>query len=307
MSNFIYIFNKIMLPIFILILIGYVAQKKLKMDSRTFARINIYVFIPATIFTKIYTSSVTLQFFSTILIYLTIISVLMLLIGEGVSRLFRYPQGTKKAFCNSLLFFNSGNYGLPMVELLYKGDPAATTVQVFIMLIQNILTSTFGVFQASTGNSGYRKALKDILRMPTLYVVAVVIAVKATGIVVPEQLMVPVQYLSNGFIGMALLTLGVQLGEMKFQWKIKDFLTSGSIRLLLSPLLGYAIVRLLNIEGLLAQSLILGVATPTAVNTAIIAKEFDNEPQYASQIVFTSTIFSCATIPLVIYFVTKFV
>ena len=53
------------------------------------------------------------------------------------------------AMINSVSLYNS-EYGLPLIEVLYQGNPLAMTVQIFIMLMQNILTNTLG-FHASCG------------------------------------------------------------------------------------------------------------------------------------------------------------
>lgn len=299
-----HIFSKIVLPIFILVAIGFTAQKKLKMDSRTFSRINIYILIPAVLFIKIYNTDITLKFFGLLLFYIIIMEILMLILGELVSKVFKYPLGKRKAFCNSLLFFNSGNYGLPLVDLAFQGNPVATTSQLLIMIVQNVTTNTFGVFQASSGNNlPYKQIFKNIIQMPSIYALACVLVVKIAGIKVPEQVLVPLQYISQGFIGLALITLGVQLAEIKARFKLGDMLASSFIRLALSPLLGFLFVMALGVKGILAQSMILGVSMPSAVNTAIIAKEFDNEPEFASQIVLVSTVLSPLTISAIIYLI----
>lgn len=300
MSTLISIITDIILPIFILIAIGYVSQKKLHMDVRTFTKLNIYIFIPTIIFTKIYRAEATWQLFSTVLIYLAIIFIIMLTLGEVIARLLRYPRPIRKAFINSLLFFNGGNYGLPLVELAFQST-IATTAQIFIMLIQNTLSNTFGVFQASSGRGGNKEAFKNVLTMPALYVLILVAVVKALHIVVPDFLMIPLESLSGGFIPIALITLGVQLAEVKVSTRVKDILISSSIRLVVAPILGFFLVQLMGVEGVLAKSLIIGISTPTAVNMAIIAKEFNNEPEYASQIVFVSTVLSVITISALIY------
>lgn len=301
MSTLLTIVSDIILPIFILIAIGYTGQKKLQMDVRTFTKLNIYIFIPTIIFTKIYRAEATWQLFSTVLIYIAAIFIVMLTLGEIIARLLHYPRTIRKAFVNSLLFFNGGNYGLPLVELAFQST-IATTAQIFIMLIQNTLSNTFGVFQASSGKDGNKEALKNVLSMPALYVLVLVAMVKAFHIVVPDFLMIPMESLSGGFIPIALVTLGVQLAEVKVSTRIKDILISSSVRLILAPILGFFLVKFMGIEGVLAKSLIIGISTPTAVNMAIIAKEFNNEPEYASQIVFVSTVLSVITISALIYF-----
>jgi len=306
LSTLTYIITNIILPIFLLVAAGYIAQKKLRMDARTFSRANIYLFIPAVLFMKIYEAKVSIAFIGQVVAYIMAVQAFMLLLGELLSRLNKYPRSKKKAFCNTLLFFNSGNYGLPLIDLVFKGNAIASASQIFIMLTQNITTSTFGVFQASSGKSSYKQALKNVLIMPSLYVLAVVIIVKVTGFTVPDPILTPLRYLSEGFIGMALLTLGVQLAEVTAKINIKDVLLSSSIRLVLSPALGFLLVLLLGVQGDLAKAMIIGVATPTAVNTAILAREFDNEPEYASQNVLVSTLLSPITLSILIFLLNKY-
>jgi len=306
LSTLTYIITNIILPIFLLVAAGYIAQKKLRMDARTFSRANIYLFIPAVLFMKIYEAKVSIAFIGQVVAYIMAVQAFMLLLGELLSRLNKYPRSKKKAFCNTLLFFNSGNYGLPLIDLVFKGNAIASASQIFIMLTQNITTSTFGVFQASSGKSSYKQALKNVLIMPSLYVLAVVIIVKVTGFTVPDPILTPLRYLSEGFIGMALLTLGVQLAEVTAKINIKDVLLSSGIRLVLSPALGFLLVLLLGVQGDLAKAMIIGVATPTAVNTAILAREFDNEPEYASQNVLVSTLLSPITLSILIFLLNKY-
>jgi predicted permease len=142
--------------------------------------------------------------------------------------------------------------------------------------------------------------------MPYVYVLAVVAVVKVTGCIVPEPILIPLRYLSSGFIAIALLTLGVQLAEVTTKLNLKAVMLSSSIRLVLSPLLGLALVLLLGVQGDLAKALIIGVATPTAINTAILAREFDNEPEYAAQNVFMSTLLSPITLSVIIFLMNKY-
>lgn len=297
----VFIFLKIILPIFALIGTGFVAQKTLKMDSRTFSRVTIYIFVPAIMFVKMYSAKVDLQFFSTIFLFIAGISALMFVIGEITARALGYSRSKRKAFSNALTFYNSGNYGLPLADLVFKSSPIAASVQVFIMLIQNTTGNTVGVFQASSANSSYRKALRHVFKMPSLYVLALIVICNYFTLVVPEPVMVPLRYLADGFIAVALITLGVQLAEIEFTHKISDVLLPCFIRLILSPILGFLLAALMGIKGELAQALIIGVSTPSAVNTAILAKEFNSEPDYAAKIVVYSTILSGVTMSLVIY------
>ncbi|NLC68351.1 MAG: AEC family transporter [Clostridiaceae bacterium] len=306
MGTFIYIITSIIFPIFFLIAAGFAIQKKFKMDTKTLTRLNLYLFIPAVLFLKIYETKVTFDFFAQVIVFVIVIQAAMILIGNLISKVLGYSRSVKKAFCNSLLFFNSGNYGLPLVDLVFNGDPVAVASQIFVMLVQNITTNTYGVFQASSGNSTTRTALKNILKMPSIYVISAIILIKSLGITLPGQVLIPLEYFSRGYISLALVTLGAQLAEIKIEIKARDIMASAVTRLIISPLLGFFLLQAMGIKSILAQALVIGVSTPSAVNSALIAKEFDNEPEYASQVVFVSTILSALTITIVIYLVRTF-
>jgi predicted permease len=108
------------------------------------------------------------------------------------------------------------------------------------------------------------------------------------------------RYLADGFVGFALFTLGASLAGIASKFGIRDALVSSALKLAVAPLLGFLLVRLFGFQGVLAQSLVLGVGTPAAVNTAIIAREMENEPDYAAHIVLVSTALSPFTLSAII-------
>ncbi len=301
MQAFVQIFLDIALPIFILIGIGFGARKIFFIDLKSLTKLNVYVFVPPVLFVKIYETQVTVGLFAAVAGFVLAICFIMFVLSTAVSKLFKYPAGEKTAFLNAMLFFNSGNYGLPMVALAFNGNPLAMTVQIFIMLVQNVLTNTLGVFNASSSNKNYGRALKNVFMMPSIYVIIVVIIIKGLNVNIPGPIMTPLESITNAFIAVALITLGVSLAEVKLRFNLKNIFAASLIRLIISPAAAFLLVNLMGLEGILAKALILGVATPSAVTTAIIAKEFDNKPEFASEAVFFTTLISAVTIPVIIY------
>jgi predicted permease len=81
-----------------------------------------------------------------------------------------------------------------------------------------------------------------------------------------------------------------------------------ALRLLVGPVLSFALVigmKMLGapLHGDLAQALVTSASYPTAVNSALVAIEYDNEPEFASAAVFYSTLVSAITVSLTIYLV----
>jgi predicted permease len=51
----------------------------------------------------------------------------------------------------------------------------------------------------------------------------------------------------------------------------------------------------------MSKALLISSAVPSAINSALIAVEFDNEPDFASQVVITTTLFCSISLTIVIY------
>jgi predicted permease len=67
------------------------------------------------------------------------------------------------------------------------------------------------------------------------------------------------------------------------------------------PALGLGLIYLFGLKGALAQMLLIGTATPTAVNCMLMCLQFDNHPDYATKAVFYSTLVSPVTVTVVIF------
>lgn len=304
MSELLYILEEISLPIILLIAAGYLFQKIFKNEIGALTKLVLYLFVPIMVFTKIYESNIAWDMLFQLILYMLLLQAFLYLVAIITSLIMKYNKSTRNAVANAMVMMNIGNYGIPLIDLVFPKDIIAMTSQIFIVVLQNITTSTFGVFQVSSAKSASRKEiLKNMLRMPTIYVVILVAIIKAAGITLPDMIKVPCDYISNAFVAVALIVLGMQLADVKLSNRLKDVVIVSVIKVLATSLAAFAIVLLLGIKGVLAPALIIGVSTPTAVNTAILAREFGSEADFAAQIVLLTTFICTFTLPFVIFFV----
>lgn len=290
------IFLVLLVPMTGLTLLGFLGRKRWHIDPATLIVLNLYFFVPAVLFTKIVEAQVPPSFIVLVLGFVVGIEVLMGLVSWVIGRVFGLPSSMRMAFGNSLLFFNSGNYGLPMADLAFHQNPTATAVQVFIMLFQNITGNTLGVFRSQKGQGTTRAALKAVLGLPALYIIVVAVLVKGFDLPVPDPIWSILKFLAGGFVALALITLGAQLADIQGRAHLPLALVASSLRLILSPVLGILAAWALGLDGVLAQSLVLGISTPPAVNTAQWARRYGNEPEFAAQTVLVGTLLSGFTI-----------
>jgi len=112
-------------------------------------------------------------------------------------------------------------------------------------------------------------------------------------------------------IALAIIIVGTRLGLITNQ-KGKVFDLSEEIKfsillkLFIFPFFIFLISKFLNFNFYESSALILQAATPTAISTILMAEAYGVKPKIASKILFTTTLISIATIPLLTIFMNSF-
>ena len=169
-------------------------------------------------------------------------------------------------------------------------------------MLQNITNFSLGLLLISGGRGASRRdTLKAMFKLPMIYVLIAAWTMRALHLFPPQPLTTAVHWLSDALVPVAVTTLGAQMAGLQVPRLNAALLLSLGLRLIVAPILGFAVVQLMGLHGTLAQSLTLSTAFPTAVNSALLALEFDNEPEFAAAAVFYSTLFSVVTVWFVIW------
>lgn len=300
MSTFFHIFLYNVVPLSLMIAVGAILQRIFKLDIRTLSKLNLYLFAPVMVFVMLYENTFTAAMFGQVMLFFIIYWALLALATEVVVRLRDLQGGMKGAMRNSVMFYNSGNYAIPLNQLVFMNNPFTMSVQLIIMVLMNLLPNTLGVYSANAHRMTFRQTMKTVLSFPAVYVVAIALAAKWSGLVIPQPIYIPLEYISQAFIATALLTLGAQLANMTWKFTFSHVMLSSSLRLLIAPAIGFGVVWALGYSGPLAQALVISCAVPSSLVSVLLAVEFDNEPDFASQTVFWSTLFSVITVTVVI-------
>lgn len=303
MNLIISIFLNNIFPLFIMILLGMLLNRSFKLDIFTLSKFNFYIFVPAFIFFQMYTTKIPLSFFM-IPVFTVLLMITAGVLSFLITRLGRYPVGIRNAFLNSVMYFNTANFGLPLITLVFRDSPyydQVVTIQVLIILVQTIAMNTLGFMAADQGKMHWKVSLSGVLKMPNIYMVVLAFLLKLAPVRLETFFFWPtVEYLKNGMIPLALTLLGIQLGRTRFSLKDHRVYAASLTRLIFLPLAAFGLIRLLGFTGAAAQALLIASAAPTALTTALIALERNNEPDFASQAVLTSSFFCIFTLTFVI-------
>ncbi len=302
----------ILAPILVLILLGAVMRRKFAIDLGTLSKLNIYLFVPAFVFYNVANSTLDWSEMGGVVV-ITILQVATLgLIVWGIGIVFKIDHRTLAAIALAVMFYNSGNYGIPLAELAYPGtgNKSGGAVQAFVVLTQNVLNFTVGfVIAAWAGSGDFLKGMGQILRLPVLPTLAAALTARwwlqsSPDHHLPTVIRVTAKYLSDGMVPIALVTLGAQLAANPRWPRWRPVSLVLVLRLFFGPIQMAAMLWLLHRTGWRpvdlwpwpAELLILSAAVPTAVNTLLITMEVGGDAELAADCVFWTTVFSCVTI-----------
>lgn len=292
------LFVEVCLPIFACVGAGWGLDRKFGLHLPSLVKLNIYLMVPAFIFEHVLDTELSGNDVLWIIGFTAAMITLMLACSLVTARLLRLEMRRRQALSLATMFYNAGNFGLPLVTLAFGKEAAA--VQVYVLVTMNVSTFTVGLFLAQARGesaSPHRRALLNVLRQPTLYAVMAGTLCRALDVHVKAApwLWEPVKLLAAGLIGFALVTLGVQMSQTKpAPFRAPLFFALG-IRLLLAPLLAFGLTRLFHFSPMASASLILAAGAPTAVNTALLSHEFGGDVSFATSAVYYSTLLSMIT------------
>ncbi|ANN32196.1 transporter [Bacillus thuringiensis serovar coreanensis] len=298
---FVFIILDVILPILILMLIGAILQRKFQFNLKQLSTLITYCLMPAAVFVNIYDISIETGLLLQIIYYLMLYSLSLIIVSHFISKTLKLEKGESAALKNSISLMNSGNYGLPVSQLIFSHNPVGVSIQIFIVVFQNLLTYSYGIYNLLSATKTIGGIIQSFLRLPVFHALVLGVLFQSFKIQIPNSILLPLNQLANGFVAIALILLGAQLSNIKLNFFHRVITWALIGRLLMGPLLALAVIYILNIDGIVAQSLFIASSFPTSRNTSTIAMEYQIEPELHAQIVLFSTIFSIITVTVVIY------
>ncbi len=292
------IFLNVITPVFALVIIGYFAGPRLRLEARTLSRYAYFILIPAFIFNIISTARIQAALATQMIIYILIVHVGCAVLGLLVAWLLRRSAQMMAAYVLIAVFGNVGNFGLPVIEFRLGPDALAAATVYFLA----ILTIAFiiGVGAANWNNGGGMGAALAVFKTPALIALVPALVFNWSTIEPPLFLSRITGLLGGAMVPTMLVALGIQLAGMdKFRFSV-DVVTASAVRLIGGPILALLIAIPLGMTGIERGAGVFQAAMPAAVLTSIIALEYDLLPDFVTTSVLFSTLASVITLTLVL-------
>lgn len=283
------------LPITLVALTGVVAGRTLQSDSRTLAKLTLYVLFPTLVFHSISNSTLAVESALGVIAAMLIHWALLYGVAIATGRLLKYSPNERKSLIATTLFSNTGNMGLPFVE--FALGAAALERAIVYMITSAMLIASFGPILLK--GEGIRTGLKFTLRLPMLWATLGGLALQGLALQLPQAIDRSISMMAAAAIPIALLTLGIQLSQTPFVFGGAE-LFAASLRLFVSPAIAYAIGTALGLHGLDLQVLVIQAAMPVAVSSIIWVSELGGDTARVARTIVLSTMMSLVTLPLIL-------
>ena len=231
--------------------------------------------------------------------FLVVMCVTAMILAVASLVMYQAARHWNKAVCApvfSLLAFmpNAGFVGMPIIKAVY-GDTGVLYLAAFLVGF-NLVVWTIGVFLFSGVSL---RSLRNVLN-PGFVSSLVGTALFLLRISLPAPLLSAVNQLGSLTTPLAMLLLGARLDQFSWPLPKKPILwISCAIKLLVIPLLTFALMRLFHMDSVLTGVCVMSMAMPAASVAQLLAEKNNGDIQLAVAGVSFSMLLCLVTIPLI--------
>lgn len=292
------VFGNVLVPVFILIALGYTVGPRLHFEARTLSRFAYFVLTPAFIFHILSPARLEIGVTTRMILYITVVYLITTLLAFGVARLLRRSPQMTAAYVMIAVFGNVGNFGLPIVQ--FAEGPDALLPATVYFLSNLVLAFVVCVTAANLGRGNLLRTATQVLKTPALLALPPALFCNWFQVDLPPFVTRPMELLAGALIPTMLIVLGVQLASAGIPRPNLDMLVSSAVRLISGPVLAFTLIALFGLTGLERNVGILQASMPTAVLVSIIAMENDLLPNFVTATVLFSNLASIITLTIVL-------
>ncbi|MWP50279.1 MULTISPECIES: AEC family transporter [unclassified Gilliamella] len=300
------------LPLFILILLGYLAVKigrwqKTVTDSLT--KFTFYIAFPIMLFQIMSHFSEQSQINIKVLFVFFGGSFIVFAFGCLIaSKLFKLTGSESTLLAMGGIYTNTVFVGIPIIKMLLgeKAIPIVAIIVIFNALILWTLATVSIEFVQMGKFSGrsFIKALKNVSKNPIIIGIFTGIVVNYIGLPMPKFINQSTKMVSDMTAPLSLIVLGMGLAEYKIRDKLLITTSICILKLAALPIVTYIMGKLLGLPTLELQVVVLLSSVSIAINCYMMARQFEVLQGPIASSLLISTTLSSITTPLILSIMT---
>ena len=297
----------IVLPIFMVIALGYLLRRLRLLDEAFLFQTNrlVYlIFLPLLLFYKISQADFFSYFNGPLVVGSSLVIVFGFLISYSYGGLRSYPPAIRGSFSQGAFRGNLAYVGLSICLNAY-GDDGLTRAGIlmgFLVPVLNLFAVLALVLPTRNHErqSGPPRWLNQVLLNPLI--IASFIGLLWSYFNLPLPLVVErgLQITTGITLPLALIAIGGSFSLTRLRGDIRCTILASAIKLLLLPLIAALLLHAMGVRGTDLAIGILLAATPAATANYIMAHQLKSDAELAGSIVMLSTLFSAFSYTLIL-------
>lgn len=303
MSLFVVLLIKI-IPLYLLILIGFIANKFFNVNKESISRLVIYVFGPAIVLLGTLQARDNHELFLIPLIFF-FVGAAICAVNYFVTKK-SWHDGTEKVLTFMSGTGNVGYFGLP-VCLAIIGDlalPVVAMVSLGLMIYEN----TLAFYIVARATHSQKEALSKVFRLPHLYVFATALIINFFNITPTKEVFDFLAMFKTVYFTLGMMIIGLGLAEIRashLDWKFTTIALFNKFIIWPAIFLGLIFLdtNYFHIfDKTMHAALLIESLVPLSVSSVIYATELKVHPQKVALVVAISTLIALFYIPLTVSF-----
>ena len=282
-------------PIFFIIIFGYILQQKGLIKTQFIQEANRFVFLfslPILIFTGIMKSDIKDVGLTSILSVI-IPTIATLCLAFLLALTLGLKKGTLGSFVQTSFHGNITYIGLAVLYYMLgeEGLKKGSILIAFLILVNNTLAIAILSWTSQKHDNIWR-SLVSVVKTPLIIATLVGMFLLYFNIPVPKLLMKSMGILANIALPMALIIIGASMsvGTIKSSFRLSGLVTV--MKLMILPSLSFLFCYLYAIPFHDVLPGIILLATPTATTSFILANQLGGDTELASGVITLSTLLS---------------
>ncbi len=287
----------IVLPLFVLMLIGYLLRYFKLVDEHTLKGMNVIVFrvlLPITLFQSLIKTNIEKIFNPQLIIFaISAVLIAVLFFMLVYSKIEKDPKKVGVMVQGS---FRS-NYillGLPIAMNIYDDVGVVSLLIAFIVPLYNVIAVIILEYY-SGGEINLKQTLIKTIKNPIIIGAILGVIVLVSGIQLPSAASKVVSSLAYSATPIALMVLGGMFEFHAVKKNLRNLSIIVIMKLILLPLIGSLVAYTFGFRGIELVALLLMFGSPVAVSSYPMAVVLNCDGELASQAVLVSTLASVFT------------
>lgn len=294
---------EIQMVIFIYLLIGAICKKNKIITKESQQKLIPFILnglMPVMTFHSF--KAVTLQMMEKafiVLIIAIVICVVSLMLAKFVYR--KYPIDKQKILQYGTLISNAGFAGLPIASQMF-GEVGLIYASIYLIPIRIFMWSA-GRTILSSESASPKEIMISLLKNPNIVAVLIGLPRGLLQISLPAIVDTAFGNVSSCVTPISLIVIGAVICDVGFKHFFEEGMISYCImRLGLIPLLTLIITTLCGFDATIIGTTTILASMPAPTTTALLAGQYHLDVNFASKLVFLTTLLSMITCPLLMMF-----